>query len=327
MTGVVASRRVVAVVVTRNRQALLLRCLDAVWSQDCRPDLVIVVDNAGDQPLDGVLAPDPGLRLLRLPVNLGPAAAFGLAIREALSCGADFVWMMDDDGVPADRGCLSGLLATAAREDADLVSPLIRDIDHPERLAFPIRQRGRTRFTVAALDDTPLIDDFAHLFNGALVAGRVFARIGLPDPRLFIRGDEVEFLLRARRARLRVVTDRRLSFLHPSCGREVHPILGGRFYAMVPDDATKRFYQFRNRGWIFARYRMWSWLAADHIRYACWYLSGAHDPAGYLRWLRTTWIGVLGRLGSDGAPVAEARLAAPSPGVPAPDDSLLKHAA
>lgn len=325
MNVVLSLPRVVVVMVTRNRQAMLLRCLDAVWSQDRRPDLVIVVDNASDQPLDAVLAPCPDLRLLRLPDNLGPAAAFGLGIREALAGGADFVWMMDDDGLPADQGCLSGLLATAAREDADLVSPLIRDIDHPERLAFPIRQRGRTRFTVAALEDAPLIDDFAHLFNGALVASRVFARIGLPDPRLFIRGDEVEFLLRARRAALRVLTDQRLSFLHPSCGREIHPILGGRFYAMVPDDATKCFYQFRNRGWIFARYHMWSWLAADHVRYACWYLQQARDPAGYLRWLRTTWIGVLGRLGSRSA-AAGACTAAIGPEAAAPE-AFLERAA
>ncbi len=326
MIDVIPCPRVVAVVVTRNRQALLMRCLEAVWSQDRRPDLVIVVDNAGDQPLDAVLAPAPDLRLLRLADNLGPAAAFGLAIREALAGGADFVWMMDDDGVPADPGCLSGLLATAARENADLVSPLIRDIDQPDRLAFPIRQRNRTRFTVAALEDAPLMEGFAHLFNGALVAGRVFARIGLPDPRLFIRGDEVEFLLRARRAGLRVLTDRRLSFLHPSCGHEIHPILGGRFYAMIPNDATKCFYQFRNRGWIFARYGMWSWLAADHVRYACWFLSGARDPVGYLRWLRTTWTGVLGRLGSGGGAASVICVPAGVPAAAAPN-AFLERAA
>lgn len=318
-----ASRRVVAIMVTRNRPLLLARCLQAVWSQDRRPDLVIVVDNASDQPIDPVLAPYPGSRALRLSHNLGPAAGFGVAIREALGSGADFVWMMDDDGVPGDRSCLASLLATASDEKADLVSPLILDIDQPDRLAFPIRQCGRTRFTAATLQDTRLIDDFAHLFNGALIDTRVFQRIGLPDPRLFIRGDEVEFMLRARRAGLRILTDRRVTFLHPSCGPEVHPILGGRFYAMVPNDATKCFYQFRNRGWIFARYRMWSWLAADHVRYACWYLSGARDPRGYLRWLRDTWTGVLGRLGPDVAGQAAAATTSPDAG----PEIILEHAA
>ncbi len=289
-------RPVVTLIVTRNRQALLARCLRAVWSQDRRPELVIVVDNASDEAVQPVLACYPDTRLLRLCRNQGPAAAFGAGIGEALAAGAAFVWTMDDDGMPADAGCLSRLLATAEAERADLVSPLIRDIDRPERLAFPIRRSGRTRFTAAALGPAPLIADFAHLFNGALIATDVFSRVGLPDARLFIRGDEVEFLFRMRRAGLRLLTDRRVGFLHPCSDREIHPILGGWFYAVVPDDETKRFYQFRNRGWIFARYGMWGWLAADHLRYACWYLFGARDPAGYLRWLRLTWSGVLGRI-------------------------------
>ncbi len=298
---------VVTLIVTRNRHALLARCLQAVWSQQRRPELVIVIDNASDEPVQPVLAPYPGVRLLRLCRNQGPAAAFGAGITEALAAGAGYVWMMDDDGMPADRGCLSALLATAEAERADLASPLIRDIDRPERLAFPIRRRGRTRFTAASLGPALLIADFAHLFNGALIAAEVFSRVGLPDARLFIRGDEVEFLLRMRRAGLRLVTDRRVAFLHPCSDREIHPILGGWFYAVVPDDETKRFYQFRNRGWIFARYRMWGWLAADHLRYACWYLPRARDPAGYARWLRLTWSGVLGRIEPQ-QPVAAAPL-------------------
>ena len=65
---------------------------------------------------------------------------------------------------------------------------------------------------------------------------------------------------------------------------------------MVPREHVKRYCQFRNRGWIFWRYGMRGWLLADHVRYACHFLIGARDPAGYLEWLRATWTGVLGRL-------------------------------
>ena len=305
MKAACAPLRIAAVIVTRNRQALLARCLDAVWSQERRPDLVIVADNGSDLPVQPVLARCcPAARLLRLEGNQGPAAAFGQAIREALADGADLVWMMDDDGRPAGPSCLSELLATLLRENADLVSPLVRDIGHPERLAFPIRIRGRTRFRAAELDRATPIAGFAHLFNGALIPAATFHRAGLPDPRLFIRGDEVEFMLRLRRRGMRILTDPATGFLHPSSNGEIHPILGGRFYAVVPDHPLKRFYQFRNRGWIFRRYGMWGWLAADHLRYAAWYLLEARDPAGYARWLRTTWAGVLGHLHPPPEPAA-----------------------
>ena len=288
---------------THDRHLMLSRCLAALAAQLRVPDRVIVVDNASPVPVcamvDDVL---PGARVLTLPSNVGPAAGFCAGIEAALAEQATHVWLMDDDGQPAEPTCLARLLTTASLAGSALTCPLVRDVADPARLAFPIRQQGRTRFTVARLQRHRLIDGFAHLFNGALITASTFARIGLPKRALVIRGDEVEFLLRARRAGLRVVTDTRTGFLHPSSDAEIHPILGGAFYAVVPCSPFKRYYQFRNRGWVFARYGKWGWLAADHVRYACYYLGTARDPSGYGRWLRATWSGVAGRL--DDAPGA-----------------------
>ncbi len=286
---------------THDRPVTLARCLSALAGQVRLPDQVIVVDNAShvavSPMVQGVL---PGARVLTLPANIGPAAGFSAGIKAALAQHATHVWLMDDDGQPAEPTCLARLLTTAALANSALTCPLVRDVADPARLAFPIRQYGCTRFTVATLRRRPLIDGFAHLFNGALITASTFARIGLPERTLVIRGDEVEFLLRAKRAGLRVVTDTQTGFLHPSSDAEIHPILGGAFYAVVPCSPFKRHYQFRNRGWVFARYGKWGWLAADHVRYACYYLGTARDPSGYGTWLRATWSGVAGRL--DAAP-------------------------
>ena len=285
--------RVFAVVVTHNRPALLATCLAALLDQSRAADAIIVVDNASDLPL----APMPtGARVLRLASNRGPAAGYAAGIRAALADGATHVWLMDDDGWADGPDCLTELLTVAAAYGSALTCPLVCNAAARDRLAFPIRQAGRTCFTVADLRPGP-IEGFAHLFNGALIAAHVFDEIGLPDARLFMRGDEVEFLLRAGRAGLSILTDTRTVFLHPACDAEIHPILGGAFYAMVPADPLKRWCQFRNRGWIFSRYAMWGWLAADHVRYACHFLAGCRDLAGYAGWLHATWSGVLGRLG------------------------------
>ncbi len=280
---------------------MLSRCLAALASQVRLPDRVIVVDNASQTPVRvSVEAAFPGARVVALPTNIGPAAGFSAGIEAALAAHATHVWLMDDDGRPAEPTCLARLLTTAALAGSALTCPLVRDVADPALLAFPIRQHGWTRFTVATLRRRPLIEGFAHLFNGALITASTFARIGLPERTLVIRGDEVEFLLRAKRAGLRVVTDTQTGFLHPSSAAEIHPILGGTFYAVVPCSPFKRHYQFRNRGWVFARYGKWGWLAADHVRYACYYLGTARDPSGYGDWLRATWSGVAGRL--DAAP-------------------------
>jgi rhamnopyranosyl-N-acetylglucosaminyl-diphospho-decaprenol beta-1,3/1,4-galactofuranosyltransferase len=216
---------------------------------------------------------------------------------------------MDDDGRPADERCLERLLAAAA-DGVAITAPLVVDEDEPERLAFPIRLHGRTRFRVAEVADRARIDGFAHLFNGALVRASVFAEIGLPEPRFFVRGDEVEFLCRALRARLPVRIEIAARFLHPGSAPEIHPIMFGLFYAVDPPTALKRYCQFRNRGYIFRAYGMWAYLAADIVRYGWYYLvSRRLDLGGFARWLRATavgWHGGFMRGGRPGVPTPPA---------------------
>lgn len=284
--------RCVAVIVTRDRPALLAQCLIAVLGQSRRPDLVIVVDNASGPETRDFLRMYSGIRVLRLPLNVGGAGGFHAGIELALQDGADWLWLMDDDGRPHNAGCLRSLLRTAVSHRAEMVGALVVDVDRPERLSFPVRIAGRTLFDVTAIETHGPVSGFAHLFNGALISAALFCRIGLPDPRFFIRGDEVEFLFRAREARARIVLDPQAQFLHPGSRPEIHPIFGGMFYAVIPIEAVKQFYQFRNRAYIFRRYGKWGWLAADAVRYGYYFLVCRRlDVRGLACWAKTTKAG------------------------------------
>ena len=281
---------IIAVVVTHERPALLRACLREVQAQERPPELVLVVDNASG-PETGRAAVAAGAEHLYQECNLGGAGGYHAGIRAALERGAAWIWLMDDDGRPAGPGCLGTLLAMAERAEADIVAPLVLDVDDPARLAFPIRIAGRTRFKAA---DVPReVAGFAHLFNGALVRTDLIRRIGPPDPRFVMRGDEVEFLFRARRAGAGVVLDSAARFLHPGSAPEIHPNMGGLFYATLPTSPAKQFLQFRNRAWIFRTYGMWTWLCADVVRYG-WFFLGRRNPRGFGRWLVATWCGLRG---------------------------------
>lgn len=295
-----AAARVAAVIVTRDRPALLQQCLDAVLDQVHPPAATIVVDNASQPATHEMLAHYPAVDCLRLARNVGGAGGFRAGIQRALDEGAEWLWLMDDDGRPAGPGCLETLLATAALHRAELVGALVVDVDERRRLSFPVRIAGRTLFEVEALVRHGPVPGFAHLFNGTLIRADLFRRIGLPDSRFFIRGDEVEFLFRARRAGARIVLDTEAHFLHPGSHPDIHPIFGGRFYAVVPQEAGKQFYQFRNRGYIFRRYGMWGWLAADLVRYGYYFLvSRRADVGGLARWAAATGCGIRGRFMRD----------------------------
>ena len=297
--GVGRRGRVAAVIVTWDRPELLRRCLDATLGQARPPDDVIVVDNASGPDTAAVLGRYP-VHHLRLEQNSGGAGGFRAGLQLALDRGAGWLWVMDDDGRARDAGCLGTLLATAEACGAELVGALVVDVDEPARLAFPVRISGRTLFEVGAVQRHGPVQGFAHLFNGALIHAGLLRRIGLPDARFFIRGDEVEFLYRARRAGTGIVLDIGAEFLHPGSSTEIHPILGGRFYAVVPEGPVKQFHQFRNRGYIFRRYGMWGWLVADAVRYSCHFLlSRRGDFAGLARWAAATATGVRGRFMQD----------------------------
>src|SRR4051794_36805954 len=106
--------RVVAVVVTYNRSAMLAQCLAALFAQAVLPAEVVVVDNAstdGTRELVGAAAAPGGcdLRYLRLARNGGGAEGFHFGLRDALQRPCDWLWLMDDDAEPASD-CLERLL-------------------------------------------------------------------------------------------------------------------------------------------------------------------------------------------------------------------------
>lgn len=89
---------VLAVVVTYNRLDKLKKCLAALRSSDKRCD-VLVVDNASTDGTSDWLPNihDEGFSFLRSDKNVGGAGGFNIGVRESVSRGYKYVWLMDDD--------------------------------------------------------------------------------------------------------------------------------------------------------------------------------------------------------------------------------------
>jgi rhamnopyranosyl-N-acetylglucosaminyl-diphospho-decaprenol beta-1,3/1,4-galactofuranosyltransferase len=96
--------RIVAVVVTFNRLALVRRLLERLASVP-PIDEVVVVDNASTDGTAELLAGEySDLEVLRLETNTGGAGGFAAGIERALTLEPDLVWLLDDDTVPTDDG-------------------------------------------------------------------------------------------------------------------------------------------------------------------------------------------------------------------------------
>ena len=293
MTERLPSGSVVAVVVTRHRTELLVDSLSAMAKQTHPIAHLIVVDNGPDQPAREIVE-SCGLPATWLPSwhNLGGAGGFALGILTALAMGADWVWLGDDDGHAGGEDALATLLALAERRGLAAVSPVVADKSDPDRLAFPLR-RGlvwhRTRSALLASEgegDSELLPGIASFFNGALVRASTLDVIGVPDLRLFVRGDEVEFHRRMVRSGLPFGTALQATYLHPQGGEEFKPMLGGRLHAQDPEDATKRYYTYRNRGFLMSQPGMRKIGLLEIPRFAWYFLVTKKQPGAFLEWLK-----------------------------------------
>ncbi|BBU20481.1 glycosyltransferase [Mycobacterium xenopi] len=286
---------VCAVVVTHRRPDELAKSLDVLTSQTRLPDQLIVVDNGHDDRVRELVAGQPiPTTYLGSRRNLGGAGGFALGMLHALAQGADWVWLADDDGHPQSSHVLATLLACARKHGLAAVSPMVCDIDDPQRLAFPLRPGLVWRRRVSELrtgDGQDLLPGIASLFNGALFAASTLEAVGVPDVRLFVRGDEVEMHRRLARSGLPFGTCLEAVYLHPCGSAEFKPILRGRMHTQYPEDPIKRFFTYRNRGYLLSQPGLRRLLPQEWLRFGWFFLVSRRDPAGLLEWFRLRRLG------------------------------------
>lgn len=293
-----AQDKVAAVIVTHNRLDLLAHSLTVVAGQTSPVEWIIVVDNGHDPAVKDLVARVAGDRGHYLPsaTNLGGAGGFAYGFLHALALGADAIWCADDDGRPEGPEVLATLKAAAVAHGLDEVSPVVVNLDEPARLAFPLRRglewrRLRDELIDPANPADDLLPGIASLFNGALISAAAMEVIGVPDYRLFIRGDEVEYHRRLVRSGLKFGTCLTTAYLHPDGSDEFKPILGGRMHTQYPDNEFKRFFTYRNRGYLMSQPGMRKLIPQEIARFAWFFLVVRRDPRGFLNWLRLHRLG------------------------------------
>lgn len=279
--------------VTFDRPEDVKTLLAALAQQSHSPASITLVDS-GTSAVKGIAdsAPAP-VNYLRSEANLGGAGGFSYAILGAIASGAEWVWIMDDDAHPEDPNCLEVLLAAAQERELDVVVPLIVAPGEPSKLSFPFRLNGHLTHERSDVEPLGLIENVGQFFNGALIRTDVFFKVGLPDLRLFIRGDEVDFMLRLRQAGVKFGTVTTVALTHPVGWGEVKEVMGDRFHVLVPETPFKRFYYYRNRGYLTRKHKRAKSLVADVVGYPLYFLKSG-DVKGLLAWAKAYGAGLRG---------------------------------
>jgi len=330
----------VAVVVTYNRLDKLRQTLARLLAVP-RGDLaaVVVVDNASDDGTGDWLAglDDPRLVVHRNAANTGGAGGFETGLRLARArFDPDWMVVMDDDARPRP-GALAAFHALdfhardKARWDAVAAAVYFPDggiceMNRPSRNPFwhwRVFLRtllggaggggGRSGFhiTPAAYDGPAVAVDVAS-FVGLFISRGAIDRVGYPDGRLFVYGEDGLFTLGLSRAGGRIGFEPSVAFEHdcstfqgktdPDKGKARAETQRGRFRPL-----WKVYYYHRNLLLLYRLAAGWLFWPALLVVLPRWLVKVRHhsgERGAFLRLLgRAVGDGLAGRTGVDHAQV------------------------
>lgn len=177
-----------AVVVTYNRRELLSQCIQALKMQTRKIDRILVINNGSTDDTEEWLRGQHDLTFITQK-NVGGAGGFYTGIKTGYEQKYGWIWLMDDDGFPREDA-LENLLE-GDQEELCLRNCAVVSIQ--DRRSF-VWKTGKYK-TIDQVK-SPVIRNVAHPFNGTLLHRRIIERVGYPNPKLFLWGDETEYLYR-----------------------------------------------------------------------------------------------------------------------------------
>ena len=249
--------KVCAVVVTYNRKEKLEKCILKLLNQQGSECDILVVDNDSNDGTreminDSFLA--QGVIYYNTGANLGGAGGFEFGVKEAVSRGYDYIWIMDDDTWPSETALaelfkadklLSGnwgfLSSIAYWTDGTICRMNIQ-----KRNIFKHVGKKEYKTNISPIEMCS--------FVSLLVKSEIVRELGLPIGEYFIWTDDYEFTGRiSRKYRCYMVTDSKV----------VHAMDRHIRVDFARDDSSRleRYhYIYRNDVHCYRQYGIWGWL-------------------------------------------------------------------
>lgn len=269
-----------AIVVTFNRENELLVCLKAVLKQESLPSRLYIIDNQSNSKTYEMLfendfinqkpdekcqedqffshniklgnqsGPEFLITYVRKAKNDGGAGGFYTGMKKAYDDGCDWLWLMDDDGVP-DKFQLLELKKNVIENNILYSNALVTDITDSSRLAF-----GLGGFDlVSEVNKNVILPNYVNPFNGTLISRQVIDKIGFIKREMFIWGDETEYTNRVKKAGFSIATITTALHRHPFMRGKMEyviPLLLKTKIVVKPEHFSK--YYYRNLGFNMSQY-------------------------------------------------------------------------
>ena len=260
------THKVIVVVVTYNRQKLLSHCITALKNQTKKIDKILVINNGSTDNTKEWLQKQTDIDFITQQ-NVGGAGGFYTGVKTAFERGYSWIWLMDDDGFPKEDA-LEKLLED---DNEELLLRNCAVINKDDKKSFVWKTKK-----YKSIDDVKekVIHNIAHLFNGTMLHRKIIERVGFPNARLFLWGDETEYFYR-------IVKKNAIPFCTIVNSIHYHPAITVSYKQNWDyNSAWKMYYYIRNRFHVH-RSKFYATLPLAYIMYTGFLLVFAATTLAY----------------------------------------------
>jgi rhamnopyranosyl-N-acetylglucosaminyl-diphospho-decaprenol beta-1,3/1,4-galactofuranosyltransferase len=245
--------KIIALVVTHNRCALLQQSIAALQQQTVPIEIVVVNNGSTDQTADWLST--QAVQVVTQS-NQGASGGFFTGIRTAYQQGADWIWAMDDDTIPSPMA-LEQLVHTAQAVAAASTTQAVGFVvsranwtdGNPHRMNVPDFADQATQLDPMQSNTGLWQQVRAASFVSLLLSRQAVTTCGLPLREFFIWADDTEYTLRITRTGLLGIYAPNSIVLHKTITNH-----SANIFEATPQEATKHFYGIRNK--LYCR-RLW----------------------------------------------------------------------
>lgn len=186
--------KVIAVIVTYNRLALLKRGIAAVQAQTAPCDIFVINNSSTDGTTEWLDAQE-GLTVIH-QANLGGAGGFFTGMKAAYEAGAEWVWCMDDDTIPEPEALEAMLSRPKALDESTgfLASRVVWEDGSQHKLNKQALHNDPDSATLLLEEQTVRVQ--FSTFVSTLIHRRAIRACGLPIKEFFIWGEDMEYTIR-----------------------------------------------------------------------------------------------------------------------------------
>lgn len=192
---------VTVIVVTHNRLPLLKECIAALHAQTSPVQEIIVINNGSTDGTKEWLEAQPAVQTSTMP-NRGGSRGFYEGMKKAYATGCDWMWIMDDDSIPAPDA-LQKLqdavsITRETKDDFGFFGSKVVWTDgtpHKLNIQLPLQHFSASK-DLAFYKANNIVPVAYNSFVSFFIRRDVVEKAGLPIKEFFIWNDDIEYSMR-----------------------------------------------------------------------------------------------------------------------------------